>query len=129
MKGAEAASALRFGHCRALAYYASQSDHREYAYIPTPSARRRVDEIGPDDDDDFREARLVGAAPPPQPLRLMTSVKPILAATPILEYQVCKTGLLAAPAKAAKALDGAVRRDPVALPQFPSGEPALLRRP
>jgi len=53
----------------------------------------------------------------------------ILAATPMLEYQVRKTGLLAAPAKAAKALEGAVRRDPVALPQFPSGEPALLRRP
>jgi hypothetical protein len=44
-------------------------------------------------------------------------------------YQVCKAGLLAASAKAAKALDGAVRRDPVALPPFPGGEPALLRRP
>jgi hypothetical protein len=41
----------------ALAYYASQSDHREYAYTPVPPARRRFDEIGPDDDDDFRRRR------------------------------------------------------------------------
>ena len=41
-------------------------------------------------------------------------------------YQVCKAGLLAASAKAAKALDGAVRRDPVALlPNFSNGEPAF----
>jgi phage FluMu gp28-like protein len=41
----------------ALAYYASQTEHQEYAYMTAPLARRRVDEIGPDDDDDDLRGR------------------------------------------------------------------------
>ena len=40
----------------ALAYYASQTQPREYAYTPAPLVRRRCDEVEPDNDD-FRRRR------------------------------------------------------------------------